>query len=247
MNLFKKILLFVVVGCFGILLPSMAQFSVPNLTGPVMDRALILESSDSLYLEREFQKLNSEGVAQLQLLTLPDIGELTMEEASLKIVDKWKLCDEKKDNGILILVAMRERRIRIEVGQGLEGVIPDVVAKRIISDEMIPLFKKGQPSEGVRLGSATLMKLIRQELKPQDIVPGKNFKSEKTNSKYFQFIVALLFLFFWIKFGGGGFGGGRGIGGGRWPGGFGGGGISGGSGWSGGGGGFSGGGASDGW
>ena len=233
---------------FALLFASWAHaaFEVPRLTGPVMDEVGVLRPQDRRDLEDVIRDYNSQGKAQLQVLVIDSLGDLTIEEASIKITDAWKLGTAKKDNGILFLIAPNERKLRIEVGQGLEGALPDVIAKRIIAYTVVPLFKARNLSAGIVVGTYQIIKYIDQEYADQHL---SQPEPEPTKSIPGWVIIVILLLLLFIgrflpasSFRGGGRGGwgGGGFGGGGFGGG-------GGGGWSGGGGGFSGGGASGSW
>jgi uncharacterized protein len=195
--------------------------------------------------------VRSKGGPQIQVLTVVNLQGLPIEEATIRVADAWTLGDKDKDNGILFLVSKEERKMRIEVGQGLEGDLPDVIAKRIISRVVTPLFKSGQMDRGLTEGVTAILSYIApQFLEGREAPSHEQIESQGRGSNLsFLFIIGLFLLisFLRILMGRGGFAssgyhrGGGYIGGG----GFGGGRSSGG--WSGGGGGFSGGGASGDW
>lgn len=217
--------------------------------GPVIDQAGLLRIQDEAEIEKLLRQAQDSGLAQIQVLTVPNLQGETIEQASIQIVDQWKLGTAKGDNGVLILVAKEERKVRIEVGQGLEGVLPDITAKRIVSDVMIPFFRQGQFSQGIYAGTLAVLQGIDPKMagdKEQyiEVVPDK-----KADRFHLHIKILILIFFIFIAFIGRG-GRGRRLRGGGFYGGFGGGGGwsgGGGGGWSGGGGGFSGGGASGGW
>lgn len=208
----------------------------------------MMRAQDEAQLESLLRQTSSQGLAQIQVLTVPNLQGETIEQASIQIVDKWKLGTEKGDNGVLILVSRDDRKVRIEVGQGLEGTIPDITAKRIVSDVMIPIFRQGDFSQGIVAGAAAVIQVIDPNARANgdqyvEIVPEK-----QKFSKLSHLLILLALIIIFSKFGGGGRG--RRMRGGFYAGGLGGlGGFGGGGGggWSGGGGGFSGGGASGGW
>lgn len=225
-----------------------AELQIPRLTDPVMDQVGVLRPQDRRDLDAVIRDYNRQGKAQIQVLVIGSLGDLTIEEASIKITDAWKLGTDKKDNGILFLIAPNERKLRIEVGQGLEGALPDVIAKRIIADTVVPLFKARNLSAGIVVGTYQIIKYIDQEYADQHLSQPEP-EPRKSIPGWVIIVILLLLLFIGrflpaSSFRGGGRGGGWG-GGGFGGGGFGGGG--GGGGWSGGGGGFSGGGASGSW
>lgn len=224
-----------------------AQFKVPKLTGPVIDEAGYLTRDDRQALMQLLYDFNRRGKAQVQVLIVQSLQGEPIESASIKVTDVWKLGDAKKDNGVLFLISAEDRKMRIEVGQGLEGAIPDAIAKRIISDQVIPLFRSKRTSDGIVLGTHEILRYADKEFADENIAPEK-----EGGGKIPVGVIILLLIIISIlgRFGGGG---GRRFRGGGWGGGYygGGGGWSGGGssggGWSGGGGGFSGGGASGSW
>ena len=226
---------------------AQTTFEVPPLTGPVMDQVGYLTRGDRQELMQLLYEFNKRGTAQVQVLIVPDLQGIPIEQASIQITDKWKLGDKTKDNGVLFLISAKDRKMRLEIGQGLEGAIPDVVAKRIISDQVTPLFRAKRYSAGIVLGVHEILRLADQEFASKN-----NLKEEEPKSGGMSLLVIMvLFIVVSIL---SRFGGGRGhhLGGGGWGGGYGGGGGwpsggGGGGGWSGGGGGFSGGGASGDW
>ncbi len=189
----------------------------------------------------------SRGRAQITVLTIPSLEGSVIEEYSIKVVDSWKLGTKEKDNGVLLLLAMKDRKMRIEVGQGLEGDLPDAYARRII-DRMTPLMKRGLYDEAIGTGVYGILERVDPEfLKNNNLEETSQVQESRTSSGGFKILKLILYLFIFILFvifrgfgrhsrhgwhSGGGFGG------------FGGGG---GGGWSGGGGGFSGGGSSGSW
>ncbi len=233
-------------------LEARAEFKVPKLSGPVVDQANVLEYQDESEIKRIIENLYSAGFAQLTVVTLSSLEGLTIEQAGIEIADAWKLGTKKEDNGLIFIIAPRERKLRIEVGQGLEGVIPDITAKRIIEDRVLPVVRANGVSSGVVVGVESLQSV----LSPESAQQGSYVRTKKTSTNSTVINIIALFLFFifitlgfigrifgmrgthissWTSSGRGGFGGGGGFG------------RGGGGGWSGGGGGFSGGGASGGW
>lgn len=227
---------------------AQTQFEVPRLTGPVMDEAGILNPAEAQQLSAALQDFNQMGKAQVQIYVVKSLQGIPIEQASIQIVDHWKLGDAKKDNGLLFLVAPNEHKMRFEVGQGLEGVIPDILAKQIQVDYVIPYFKENKYSEGIIVGTSQILSYIDADfMRSHPELEGKappRRKSSKRGIPLWLILLIFIGIPFLNRFGGGR----RGRGGGGFYGGGGfGGGSSGGSSWSGGGGGFSGGGASSGW
>lgn len=116
-------------------------FEVPALTGPVVDQAGVLSREEAAQISERLQAVRQQGGPQIQVLIVSTLQGEAIEQATIQTFDKWKLGDEKKDNGVLFLISINDRKLRIEVGQGLEGNIPDIVAKRIVSEITRPIFK----------------------------------------------------------------------------------------------------------
>ena len=235
-----------------------AEFVVPPLTGPVVDEASVMSGKDERTLRDLLYLFKKNHQAQVQVLTVRNLGGVSIEQAAIQVVDQWKLGDKVRDDGILILIAAEERKIRIEVGQGLEGLIPDVTAKRIVSDVMVPIFRQSSPSQGIVVGTYQVLLAIDPDFKAMESATPESFDPDSRTvfQKYEGLFILIFIAFFFIMnlFGPRGPGGRlrRGLGGwggagmmGGFGGGFG--GRGGGGGWSGGGGGFSGGGASGNW
>ncbi len=237
-----------------------ADFRVPALTGPVVDDANILSPEIRSVLESGIRRLRGSGGSQITVLTVPTLGGLEIEQASIKITDAWKLGGGKTDNGVLLLIAPAEHKVRIEVGQGLEGSLTDAFSNRTIRDTMTPYFRKGDYSNGALQGVAAIVHYTDPSIDPASLFNGASGSKARESSRGRGFPWSLLifglFILFSLFRGGGGRGGrispwgagALGYGLGRLGGGGGGSGGGGGGGdWGGGGGGFSGGGASGGW
>jgi uncharacterized protein len=216
--------------------------SIPALRGPVIDEVGLLDSSDLRMLESELRSYPPE--VQLQVWIVKTLQDEPIENLSIRASSLWKLGTAKGDRGALLLVAIDDRRMRLEVGQGLEGEITDLQASRIIDGVMGPAFRAGDFAGGLREASRQVYTLAGGQ--------NKNFQSSgraTSNPKKVSIFPILLFLFLFVVLRLLGFGGRRGRS--RFYGGFGGGmgggGFGGGGGWSGGGGGFSGGGSSGSW
>jgi len=225
---------------------------VPKHTSPVVDLAGVLSRGDQAKIASSLLQFQKKYGPQLQVLVVPSLEDETIEGYSIKVVDKWKLGAKGKDDGVLLLVATESRKVRIEVGRGLEGDLPDVIAGRIIRTGIIPFFKQGQTGAGILVGLGMIAESVGGKLED---VPAPRLRKTKRSSGglgYLLFIGMFLIgpLFGRRRRGGVGSallsgllmgaamsGGRRGGGGGFGGGGFGG----------GGGGGFSGGGASGSW
>lgn len=229
---------------------SFAEVKIPTLTSPVIDDAGMFSSSERNELVALLRSKLS--TAQFQIWTIGSLEGDAIENVSIRAVEAWKLGSEKQDNGLLILISKNDRRMRIEVGQGLEGSIPDVIAGRVVDQIMKPYFREGQFFEGtIQAAQFLYQRLENPNTGTRNDLSQPRRKRGGLGDLPLAILVLLLIII--IKFISfidrirhpfrrnrrGWFDGGFGGGGGGWS--------SGGGGWSGGGGGFSGGGSSGSW
>ena len=224
---------------------AFAEPKFPALTGRVVDAANVLNSSEQQQLETQLAAFEQASGIQLVVATLPDLQGYEIEEYGYQLGRAWGIGQHDKNNGVLLIVAQAERKVRIEVGYGLEGTLTDALSANIINSVITPQFKTGQFADGIEQGAQAIMQALRGEYQPRAARSDRRGHVSGTLFWLLLFGVATIFL---RGIGGGGFGGGYGGRGIFYPGGFGGGGFGGGGGgFSGGGGGFGGGGASGGW
>ena len=227
-----------------LLLPlTAAALEVPKVSGYVNDHAGLISSATELKIENFLRGFEGSDSTQLVVLTIDSLEGESLEEYSLKVAESWKLGQKDKDNGALLLIAKQERKIRIEVGYGLEGKLTDLLSGRIIDNEITPRFKAGDFEGGIVAGITSMAKAVRGEY------TGTGTTSRKKKRNPLGSLALLLFLGPGLMLLGGGGRRGRHRRGGFWIGGMGGGGFGGGGGggFGGGGGGFGGGGSSGGW
>lgn len=128
------------------------QRDLPSLNEPVIDQANLLSRAEKQQLSQRILKLYNEGKGQIGVVIVPTTGQEDIFDYSMRVAEAWQLGSAKRDNGLLMTIAMNERRIQILTGYGLEGVIPDIVAGRIINDKITPFFKQGQYAQGIAAG-----------------------------------------------------------------------------------------------
>lgn len=232
------------------------SLNIPYLTGPLVDEMGLVQTRERQILESMLQKLNESGKAQMAILVADSLQGVDIESYSIAVAEHWKLGKKGVDNGLLFVVAPRERQMRFEVGYGLEGTLPDAYAKQIIDDDVAPYFRAGRFGEGLMMSVESVAKRLGVDLSApvEERIKPRSSSAHAARFVWLLFFLILfgypfLALFFlpksrrgWRSGGGdwGGWGGGSSSGG---FGGFGG----GGGGFSGGGGGFGGGGASGRW
>jgi uncharacterized protein len=140
---------------------------VPRLQGYVNDYAGMISSSAKSKIEGELRAFEQSDSTQIVILTIPSLRGENIEEFSIKVAEAWKIGQQQKDNGILLTVSKQERKIRIEVGRGLEGRLTDLMAGRIIDQVIKPRFKQGDFDAGFITGASALMDATRGEFKAE--------------------------------------------------------------------------------
>jgi uncharacterized protein len=162
----RKLARFLVLGLLVALATSATAADVPYLTGRVTDEAEILSPATRQTLTERLKAHEDRTGDQIAVLTVPSLGGESIEEYAVKVFAAWKLGQKGKDNGVLIVVAPAERRMRIEVGYGLEGTLTDLLAGRIIRNVMTPRFKAGDYNGGVEAGVDAVLALLEKGVAP---------------------------------------------------------------------------------
>ena len=231
---------------------SAAQLPVPELWGArIHDEANVLSPAFESELEQILKTHEDSTSNQIAVLIIPTLQDEPIEDYTFRVAEAWKLGRAEKDNGILVLVAVNDRKVRIEVGEGLEGVVPDAIANQIIRNEIAPNFRENNYEAGIRAAVRAIIQAIGGEYQAEE---GQTVtRRGRGGSLWGTFIILIIILLISRMTGGGR---GRNYRRGGWTPGAGwyGGGVSGrggggfgGGGFSGGGGGFSGGGSSGSW
>jgi len=145
--------------------------TIPALSARVTDLTGTLGSGDIAALESTLAALEQRKGAQIAILMVPTTEPETIEQYATRVFDRWKLGRKNVDDGVLVLVAKNDRRVRIEVAYGLEGAIPDAAAKRIAHDYISPKFRSGDFAGGLASGIAMLTRLVDDEPLPEPSAP----------------------------------------------------------------------------
>jgi len=135
---------------------------VPYLSGRVNDNAEILSTETRRSLTELLKAHEDRTGNQIAVLTIPTLGGEGIEEYAVKVFEAWKLGKRGKDNGVLVIVSVQDRRMRIEVGYGLEPALTDLMAGRIIRNVMTPRFKAGEYDNGVLEGARAIIAVLEQ-------------------------------------------------------------------------------------
>lgn len=230
----------------------------PVLSGRVVDAANILSPAQEISLDAKLTQLEKQSQRQLVVVTIADLKGYDIADYGFRLGDHWGIGDKERDDGALFIIAPNERKLRIEVGYGLEGILTDALSGRVIRNIIVPRFKQGDYPGGIAAGTDELVRILMLPPEEARKLAAQAAQEQQGGEQQGQVLVAIFLIFMFIilpmllrgRMGrayrasalpvvlwGPGIGGGGG-GGSRW------GGSSGGSGWSSGGGGFSGGGGS---
>lgn len=136
------------------------QRDLPSLNEPVIDQANLLSPAEKQAISQRILNLHNAGKGQIGVVIVPTTGQEDIFDYSMRVADAWQLGSAKRDNGLLMTIAINDRRIQILTGYGLEGVLPDIVAGRIINDKITPYFKQAQYAQGIDSGLAEIERIL---------------------------------------------------------------------------------------
>jgi uncharacterized protein len=152
---------------FFIAVTAWAQVAVPPLTARVTDLTGTLTREQQAGLERRLREFEARKGSQLAVLLVPSTAPEAIEQYALRVAEQWKIGRKKVDDGAILVIAKDDRALRIEVGYGLEGVLNDATASRIIREIIVPRFREGDFYGGVNAGLERMMRLIDGEPLPE--------------------------------------------------------------------------------
>lgn len=160
--------------------PAWAQdlAAIPALDSPVVDTTGTLDAAARQALEQQALALQQRKGSQIQVLVVASTAPETIEQYTQRVFDQWKLGRKGVDDGVLLIVAKDDRRVRIQPGYGLEGAIPDAIANRVIQEYLVPHFRQGDYAGGIRDASAQLVKLIDGEPLPAPVSDNRGSSGE---------------------------------------------------------------------
>lgn len=182
-------------GTFALCLAGTARAQalqpIPKLEARVTDLTGTLTAQQQAALESRLAEFEARKGSQIAVLIVPTTQPEEIEQYSIRVADQWKLGRAKQDDGALLLVALQDRKMRIEVGRGLEGALTDLVSRRIIADTITPLFKQGDFAGGIGAGVEQMIKVVDGEpLPPPD--PGWSGGKDLGNLLPFLFVAVFI-------------------------------------------------------
>jgi uncharacterized protein len=145
---------------------AFADVAVPPLTGRVVDQTGTLSSGDIAMLTQTLRSFEARKGSQIAVLIVPTTAPETIEQYSIRVADAWKVGRKKVDDGAILVVAKDDRKLRIEVGYGLEGALTDVTAKRIIDEIITPKFRNNDFAGGISAGVDQIIRVVDGEPLP---------------------------------------------------------------------------------
>ena len=164
---------------------------VPKLTGRVVDLTGTLAQPDRVAIAARLEAFEKAKGSQVAVLLVPALGPETIEDFATRVTDEWKLGRAGVDDGVLFVIALKERRMRIQTGRGVQGVLTDARSKRIVSDLVTPRFRAGDLPGGIRDGVEGILKAIEGEALPPPAPSASRAKSSGGGSAE---------SFFWLAF-----------------------------------------------
>jgi uncharacterized protein len=174
--------------------PHLAALEVPALKGRVNDYAGMLSAATRQQLEDVLSRLEKTDSTQIVVLTIPSLGGEVLEEFSIKVAEEWKIGQKGFDNGAILLVAKKDRKLRIEVGYGLEGSLTDLTAGRIIRNVIVPQLKAGKFDQGIIDGVQAMIGVVRGEYQVPEKSPFARGPKKKDSSPGFGGLIAFAFF-----------------------------------------------------
>ncbi len=164
--------------------------AVPELSARVTDTTQTLDAATQQGLTQKLAALEQRKGAQIAVLMIPSTDGEAIEQYAVRAFEQWKLGRQGVDDGILFVIAKDDRRLRIEVGYGLEGAVPDLLAGRIIREQVAPHFQAGDFAGGVTAGVDSLIRLVDGE----DLPPPAPQAAESGDASVFGMLIPLLFM-----------------------------------------------------
>jgi len=168
--------------------------TVPPLKGRVNDNAQMLSPATVQHLDRVLQDLETSDSTQIVVLTIPSLEGDSLEDFSIRVAEQWRIGQKNLDNGAILLIAKAERKLRIEVGYGLEGRLTDLMAGRIIANVIVPRFKDGQIDQGVLDGVQAMVGVVKGEFSASEAPSGNRGQGPRSGNGLLGLILALFIL-----------------------------------------------------
>ena len=185
--------LLVVLLCWLALTAHAQQVAVPPLAARVTDLTGTLTAAQRTALEERLAAFEARKGSQIAVLMVPTTQPETIEQYGIRVAEQWKVGRKRVDDGAILLVALQDRAVRIEVGYGLEGVLPDAVARRIIDEDLVPRFRQGDVYGGIEAGVGRMIRVVEGEPLPPPRARGPAANDGIDLQEWF--VLGLMFVF----------------------------------------------------
>lgn len=187
--------------------PLLGKTTYPEPTGHVNDFASVLSAQSRNRLENLLTTLNAQTGVEIAVVTWPALNDAPIDDVSMGIAEQWKIGKKGQDNGLLFLIAPNDRKMRIEVGYGLEPILPDAMTGRIQDNDVIPEFRAGNMDAGIVNGTEAIVGIIAKhyKLNPEDLnlkaSPNVRTKQSKQSplQLIFKVIIIIIAIIIFIK------------------------------------------------
>lgn len=177
-------------------LAAAAEPTFPALTGRIVDAANLIKSEDKAAIETSLKDLEGKASDQLAVVTLPSLQGYAVEDFGVRLARHWQIGQKDKDNGVLLIVAPNERKVRIEVGRGVEGQLTDLMSSLIINNAILPAFRRGDFSGGIRDGVRDIKDVLLGDA--EGVKQRAKGVGQGAGPDYFAIFLLLLFLAIFI-------------------------------------------------
>ena len=193
---------------------SVLAIDIPKLQGRVNDLAGVLTQDQIATLDSKLQSFETTDSTQIAVLIIPSLEGESLETYSIRVAEAWKIGQKERDNGAILLVSIRDHKVRIEVGYGLEEKLTDLQSGQIIRNEIVPHFRQGDYYGGIDAGTTAMIQTVRGMY--QGAPEEEQHTSPRSSGRLFNLLIVMLFPLFWIlsatgKWGGGFLGAGAGM------------------------------------
>lgn len=174
-----------------------AELTFPPLSGRVVDAAQVLTPDARAVLEDKLAAQEARTTDQFVVATVPSLQGTSVEDYANRLFRFWKLGQAEKDNGVLLLVAPNERRVRIETGYGVEGVLPDAVASTIIQTAILPDFRAGNFAGGIEKGAEAVIEVLNLDPEEARERARRAAEPEMSGEDWAHLVFIVLMIVFW--------------------------------------------------
>lgn len=184
---------------FLISVSSLFAFTVPPYEGYVTDRTQMLSTQTKYALAHLSEQLAKTNGAEVATLVVSELGDTSIEDASNQVFEKWGIGQKNKDNGVLFMIALADKKMRIEVGYGLEGLLPDGKVGAILDRNVIPAFKVGKFEEGIARGHVAIISEIDPKIVEHlQSAPRSEAQTQKEVPEWLLMLLIVLFIVLFI-------------------------------------------------